>query len=178
MKKVFLVITILLIVFSICACGTKTETIEVTADNWQQYFEVQKLENWQTDEFGDTSALYIRYILSVKTDYIERIVLEKSDVAVEYIKYEQTVPVEIDFANKTCVFGDVNKTDAFENKGQDRLLKEYDKMLDGYYAVMTSVDPVVFDEYSIRINENGDQEACCAEFFINRIQGTIVVKIP
>jgi len=177
MKKAVSLILALVMCLSLCACGTKTKTIEITDDNWQQYFEVQDLIEWQTDEFGDTSSLWVRYILCVKAEYADRIVLEESDVAVEYIKYEQTVPVTIDFANKEYVFGDVDKDNAFKNKGQDRLLKEYDAFLEEYYAVLASIDPVIFDESSIRIDENGNQEATCADFVINRIHGTIVVEI-
>ena len=177
MKKAISLLLALVLCLSLCACGTKTGTIEITLDNWQQYFEIQEIINWHEDEFGDTSSLWVRYVLCVKAEYADRIVLEESDVAVEYIKYEQTVPVTIDFANKEYVFGNVDKENAFENKGQDRLLKEYDAFLEGYHAVLTSVDPVVFDEYSTRMDENGNQESTCVEFVVNRIKGTIVVKI-
>ena len=177
MKKAISMLLALVLCLSLCACGTQTEAIKISEDNWQQYFEVQELIEWQTDEFGDISSLWVRYILCVKAEYADRIVLEESDVTVEYIKYEQTVPVTIDFANKEYVFGDIDKDNAFENKGQARLLKEYDAFLEEYHAVLTSVDPVIFDEYSIRIDENGNQEATCVEFGINRIDGTIVVKI-
>ena len=177
MKKTISLLLILIFCLSLCACGKKTEPVEITLDNWQEYFEVQELVDWQTDEFGDVSSLWIRYILCVKAEYADRIVLEESDVAVEYIKYEETVPVKIDFTNKTYTFGQVDKSVAFENKGQDRLLIEYDSFLKEYHAVLTSVDPVVFDEYSIHLDENGNQKANCVEFSINRIAGTIVVEV-
>ena len=60
------------------------ETVEITMDNWQEYFEIKTAETWQKDDFGQIANLEIVTYVALKEAYLDRVDLENSDVTVGY----------------------------------------------------------------------------------------------
>ena len=60
------------------------DMVEITMDNWQEYFEIKTYDCWKQDDFGENSDLVLVTYVALKDEYIERIDLEQSDVAVGY----------------------------------------------------------------------------------------------
>ncbi len=91
-------------------CDTKDnyEEIEITLDNWQDYFEVREDQQFSENAFGEFAELYTSYYLVAK----DGIVIEqsKSDIAVEYSCTYERRPYTIDFENKSIAYGDAIET--------------------------------------------------------------------
>lgn len=95
MKKKLLMMLALGLVLGLCACGNsgnagtgneenqnvqdggeneelEFETIELTIDNWQEYFEIKDIVKVYRDEFDEiTSAMVINQYVCVKEEYLE-----------------------------------------------------------------------------------------------------------
>ena len=58
--------------------------IEITLDNWQEYFEVHDVPYWQYDDFGVRDSVEYCTVLQVKEPYQDRVVLRSSNVTFGY----------------------------------------------------------------------------------------------
>ena len=58
--------------------------VEITLDNWQEYFEVMEGPWWQYDDFGVRCDVYYTFALCLKEEYSDRILPERSSVAFGY----------------------------------------------------------------------------------------------
>ena len=54
--------------------------IEITLDNWQEYFELRSGIKWSYDDFGTTNGLSCITAICPKEEYQHRLVLEKTNV--------------------------------------------------------------------------------------------------
>ena len=58
--------------------------IEITLDNWQEYFEVHDVSHWRYDDFGVRNDVLYCTVLQVKEPYQDRVVLRSSKVTFGY----------------------------------------------------------------------------------------------
>lgn len=82
--------------------------IEVTLDNWQEYFEIREGYKWEQDDFGVTVGLRIITAIVLREEYRDRTVLDLTDVTFGYTsdQVERSVS-QIDFENKIAIPGGV-----------------------------------------------------------------------
>ena len=66
-------------------CPQNYEAVELTMDNWQEYFEFVAVPGHTTDAFGDLSGMSISYRIALKDEYFSRLGQHLSNaVAVEF----------------------------------------------------------------------------------------------
>lgn len=47
--------------------------VDITADNWQQYFELSLVPYWSEDLFGDATSLWFEVALTIREEYRDRV---------------------------------------------------------------------------------------------------------
>lgn len=82
--------------------------IEITAENWDTYFEFVTDEKAVTNEFGDLDFFYRDSYYKIKDEYNDRVNSFLSDVVFEVEKKECNYDLTIDIANKTYSLGERN----------------------------------------------------------------------
>ncbi len=107
MKKMIALLLALALSLSLCACGEKTQTVEITMDNWQEYFEIRPLVYWWKDDFGDITMVSHTYVFCIREEYAERIKLKKTDLTVGYTVTNALTEYTVDWENRTLELGPV-----------------------------------------------------------------------
>lgn len=64
-------------------------TIQITADNWQEYFELGSYTFTQFDAFGDPVGEYVSYHLRLKAEYLQRLLFDESEVTMRYAQQKK-----------------------------------------------------------------------------------------
>lgn len=175
MKKLLCISLICVLIFALCACGQKTETIEITMDNWDEYFEFRTVTRWEENAFGETSMVEYPMALCVKEAYEDRIVMDQADLAIECSWTENDRIVTVDWKNRAIHFGEVVNPYDVQTR-TDRVTEilcweDYDHS----YIVVYMRDLGVSKE-TLLTNADGNTYALSIEDGkIIRIQGTIVV---
>lgn len=90
MKKLFTMLLVVVMIFSLVACsGTETnnsesnqETIEVTLDNWKDYFELRVAVEEEMNDFDELEKIYPATYFILKEEFENNII--EMDIAVEY----------------------------------------------------------------------------------------------
>lgn len=76
--------------------------IEITMDNYLNYFTVDFVEDWKVNAFGEIDGLDVNYILRIKEDYTSRLRnLENTTINVEWTEEGHVYNCDVDFKNKT-----------------------------------------------------------------------------
>ena len=94
------------------------KTVEITMDNWQEYFEVVPSEKWETNGFGEATSLIFRQSLRLKDGYKDKIVYGptnygQSQIAVEFGYNVTHYSVSVDWTNQTYVQGAVHDKNTY-----------------------------------------------------------------
>lgn len=76
------------------------EYIEITFDNWTDYFELKDVPVWEVGEFGDVYRVIMYTCISVKSEYADKIVLKKSQMIWETKELGYFVDIDCDFENR------------------------------------------------------------------------------
>lgn len=85
------------------------EIIELTMDNWAEYFELRECFNLYTNDFGEMQSFSIGYGLFLKEEYIDR--LENiTDVSFEVEADRALYPVNVDEATGEYTLGESNSS--------------------------------------------------------------------
>lgn len=184
MKKALSLLLALVLCLSLCACGSKGETVEITLDNWQTYFEYRHDIEWSYNDFDEPiGATYITY-LCVKDEYADRINLEQSNVIWEYNESHRAVTYEMDLDTKTLTItgapvgsiqNDIIDIDRITT-GTAELLKSYSEDCpEELHACSYGTGWDFFPE-SNQIDEENNNVRYIVEYEITRIQGTICLQ--
>lgn len=88
------------------------ETVEITLDNWQEYFEIRTHNAFAENGFGEFERVVTWYLLVSK----DGIVFDESNcnVTFEYTYTIERKPYTIDFENKTITYGETIATETSE----------------------------------------------------------------
>ncbi len=78
--------------------------IEITADNWEEYFEIVETPIWEANAFDEGELLCIKFIIELRDEY-EPFLLN-ADVAMEFEFVEETHVIDIDGPNFAYVVTD------------------------------------------------------------------------
>ena len=162
MKKTIALLLVLVLCLSLCACGKKTEAVEITIDNWEQYFTISYVDTWQKNSFGEYDDLKVDAVFALKPEYIGRIADKKDSTMVVDFSCDGTVKgANIDFESQTYTIVNERKVEPFQE-----IFSIDCKQLDTpYNFTSTNLEPATIDGIRyIMVCENG---------VINRIQGTI-----
>lgn len=77
------------------------EMVEITMENWQDYFRIKTYEHWEKDDFGETSGLELITYVALKEEYMKRVDLSKSDVTVRFSYGWDLLDTSIDLQTET-----------------------------------------------------------------------------
>ena len=111
MKKALSLILALVMCLSLSACGNSTEEvpaapkveeIELTAENWKEYFDTENVVLscwWEKNEFGEIlQLLEVTFYYPLKEEYRNRIVnIENVEIVYEVIRDRGSVDCTINF---------------------------------------------------------------------------------
>lgn len=81
------------------------EGIEITADNWNTYFELVTVQKENVNEFGEVQFLYLDIFYKIKDEYNNRVNSYLSDVVFEVEVRECNYDFTFDATNKTYTLG-------------------------------------------------------------------------
>ena len=95
MKKLLASLLAVVLCLSLTACGVEEriaqldrnvyEVIEITVDNWQDYFEIVEVTVWETDEAGEVVDCYgVITSLCLKEEFADRTVSENTELEFKY----------------------------------------------------------------------------------------------
>lgn len=141
------------------------ETIEITIDNWQEYFAFRQSEGeWEEDAFGD-AVRYRRYVyFSLKDEYQDKVA--SMDVALSCSYTVDYRYYEIDLQNRVFTIGEIYKSDVKESRPESIYYTPY-----AVWDVYCSENPGMFTlDTNIPILEWVDT------MDVARIQGTIEIQ--
>jgi len=176
MNRMLFAIAVLLLSLSLCACGT--ETVEITMDNWDTYFEFRTVYSWADDNaFGEPgTSLEYPMVLCVKEEYEDCIVLDEVDLAIECSWVENERYVSIDWEDQSIEWGSVVNSRGVQtriNQVTDiQYWESYENACVAVYLrdIGLSLDTVMWDS-------DGNMYAECMENpSILRIKGSITIK--
>ena len=155
--------------------------IQVTLDNWQEYFEILEGYRWEQDDFGVTDGVSIITAIVVKEGYRDRMVLKLTDVTFgfTYDIVERSVS-QIDLGNKIAVPGGVTFIWS-NNESETRSFST------AQYHLTTNNETIAeFPSVFLQLTESSYRPATvhsaqCFPFFIqdhviDRVAGTLVLR--
>lgn len=134
------------------------ECVELTLENWQQYFEIKPYAEPQTDAFDELSDLMICTTLVLKDEYVNTFAASDGAIEVSF-GGEYRCPIEYNSATKELTLGTPYTKEESEQKG--------------YYlsteAVTYTDELTYYREYGFRI---GGGVGCPPDTF--KVEGDIV----
>lgn len=80
-----------------------TDSVELTLENFDTYFEFVEESFFTKDSSGNVDALRFRHYYKLKDDY--KVDVEKSNIEIVYNHSYRSRPVTVDFNNETFEFG-------------------------------------------------------------------------
>lgn len=141
------------------------EVIEITAENWDEYFEITEKGNFNKDAFGDFSSFYLSQYISLKEEYVDRVSTNLSDVVMELDFTYGKKGCQVDGANETYTL-----TDSYE-------VSEYDYDSSAYKLTYGSIDEEEYYRATIMSGswnkENGYIDNYRTEPQVLRVQGSL-----
>ena len=84
------------------------ETVEITLDNWQEYFELRVYRIITLNGFGEYDGMLTRYFLANKDGIVPD--CDNSDVTMEYTCNREVKPFVVDIENMTFTYGEVERS--------------------------------------------------------------------
>lgn len=141
------------------------EVIEITAENWDEYFEITEEGSFNKDAFGDFSSFYLSQYISLKEEYVDRVSTNLSDVVMELDFTYGKKGCQVDGANETYTL-----TDSYE-------VSEYDYDSSAYKLTYGSIDEEEYYRATIMSGswnkENGYIDNYRTEPQVLRVQGSL-----
>jgi len=184
-KKVFLLLTAFICI-SICACGGTKKEVEITMENWQEYFEIKpvlKDFDFEKNVFDEIVGLEIEYgdggtAFCLKEEYVDKFV--SADIAVEI--------------NTKQADGAWFKCNMSTGDYEVEYLNDYDQSVSHFYEMVTNFSDKIYSEKMTDVEclivPNGHMSSlgeidgdivniyvlACPNSEVTRIQGTLVIK--
>lgn len=167
MKKILALFLTAVMCLSLVACGRKTETIEITTDNWQEYFELQYTDTWNLNAFNEYDDVKRDVILVMKEEYISRLADNDENVLIIDFSCDTSIwPATVDFEAQTYTLADkMRKAESF---------REIQTI-----SVNEVNEPHVLSNISLQpYTEDGVRYIMlCENECINRIEGTLILYV-
>ena len=148
-----------------CYCKEKPKPINeivISMDNWQEYFEIKKIDIWDKDDFGDVNGLAIQNIIKLKDAYHDKIA-KKSEIKFKVFGKERSRELTVNYKNQTYQLRkiDIYKIDKDYETTTTFSLNEYSSTQDfseqiywchdGYYEMNGKkyMDIHVLEDYNV-----------------------------
>ena len=118
MKKLWALVLAAAMCFSLIACGSVEkrieeldrnvyEVIEITPDNWQDYFEIVEVPVWEYGEAGEVLDCYgIITSLCLKEEFAEKTLSEHTELEFKYTALKRICFFEADLEKQEITFDD------------------------------------------------------------------------
>jgi len=163
MKKILVLLAAMIMCFGLCACGEKTTTVEITEDNWMEYFELSS----DSDELVVTNIEKNSFDEIDYVDSVDSFVL-KDGYTLGKDGFELNIGYDALSTQHEC------KLDLENNKVL--LVKLIDEGNPEYGV--SSDTATVTDEYPtfgyyVQIHPNESLEEYTSKYTITRIEGTL-----
>ncbi len=127
-KIIALLLALTIMCFSFVACDnsknpdeepsstekTPVESVELSLDNWDTYFEFVEESFFTKDASGKVDALRFRHYYKLKSDY--KIDFDKSSIEIVYKHTYCKRPITVDFNKQTFELGDATNEKAYNNE--------------------------------------------------------------
>ena len=140
----------------------KVNAITIDINNWQEYFEFEKIDIWDEDVFGEVTGLAIQNNLKLKDIYRDKIA-EESVIKFKVSGRERSRLLNVDYKNKVYSLGnlDIYQIDrnhettisiSFKHNSDVRDFSEIIYWChDGYYEQNNQkiMEIFVFEEYKV-----------------------------
>lgn len=85
--------------------NVKSETVELTLDNWKDFFELRLKPEYRLNEFGEVETLVLSQFLVFKEEYAGCVTC--NDVAIEMNKTVQVIEIKLDSTEQSYTLGEV-----------------------------------------------------------------------
>lgn len=130
------------------------EIVDITAENFNDYFEVRPEPYWNLNEFGEPESWGRGHYVFLRPEYAERLAIDDSEIKVQYTGKEVYYYCDVDLENMKLEMGeaipnrekeDIDETTSF------RLYNSYDNRFPEEYAV------TYFSSYSGNGYFNGEE---------------------
>lgn len=155
-----------------------TGTIELTVDNWKNFFELQVVPEYRLNAFGEVETVKLSQLLVFKEEYAGRVTC--NDVAIEMDRMIQEVTIEVSPTEQSYTLGEVIEkrelqTDKIETmfRGQNSdgsYFYYIDIFSNNYIDVATNINPEVpFHKTVLLVESMADIEAI-------RVTGTLTIE--
>ena len=161
--------------------NTKTETteatekeaeklpkeIEITVDNWQDYFEFREIPEWNYNDFDEIEGFdQLWNVLCLKEEYQDLTISDKTNLAFEYSALEKYVAFEADLETQELILGDtVNEQEITQTFAYDTTTLETRVML----ANLEKYNPVLLFDWG----GNNHEVIKIENISFIRIEGTL-----
>lgn len=167
MKKFVAIFLTIVMCLSLAACGKKTETIEITTDNWQEYFELQYTDTWSLNAFNEYDDVKKDVVLVIKEEYTSRLADNSENTLIIDFSCDTSIwPATVDFEAQTyTLIGEKRKAESF---------KEIQTISVNELSNPRVLSNVSFQPYT----ENGVRYIMlCENECINRIEGALTLYV-
>lgn len=136
--------------------------IELTVDNWLDYFEEVEYAEMRRNSFDEITDIYIEKCYLLKEEY-GYVITDLSDVAIEYTYQAARKAITVDLESETYVWGEVTRTyDPYTTTSEMNGRWMYEESCYGFCFTSNYVDEFPEDEIDTVISLE-----------MNRLKGTI-----
>ena len=161
-------------------------SVEITIDNWQDYFELVTAVSWEENDFDEITGAFVNTCFCIKEEFSDRVILDRSELIFETCQYWTLATVDFDLGKKT-----IGEIRYFEPKSEGILIGErttystYNLMDAGFHSssdlLTNRIENVLFEFSNGHIPDsmydgvNNQKGYSFVDYSISRIKGTIVV---
>lgn len=145
------------------------EKVEITVDNFFDYFEIYEYVNWSKNSFDEVTSMSVSRAFTLKDEYYSRVPRIYNEVAIEYKYKTSNRNITVDWNNQTYSFGDITKTNDYE----------YDHTTEMYHTTYNEVEKygIGFNSIHYSIDSSNDYiTGYINDFEFTRIKGAIYLK--
>lgn len=141
------------------------EAVEITAENWDKYFEITEEGKFSENAFGEVENFYYNQYLSLKPEYVDKLSSSLSKLAMELDFTYGKKGCQVDLANKTFTLTESYEPSSYD---QDSFIYQfsYSSSENGAYYRTSLMSSYYNKENSYLSDFKTDME-------IVRVQGTI-----
>ena len=141
--------------------NNEPETVEVTLENWEDYFEFAEVPIFSENAFGELDQLVLEYRSQLKDEYLARISKDGTSVVAEFNFTYGPRYCSVDYGTQTYTLGE------YRNSGKGSEMGELSfRSGGGFYFTGFGVFPAF----------EGDTIRTYSDFEVLRIQGTLCLN--
>lgn len=143
----------------------KEKVIEITLDNWQDYFEIADRVEWKFNGFGEFENVHIYTEFELKNEYVDKLA-KSSEIAVGYSIEQCDAHFTVDPEKRTYEIGDVVRS-------ADRRTSTLTYKADAYKIRIGWHTSIFCDSFYLKDAKWEGVGGSYSYLSIDRIQGTL-----